>query len=135
MGGLRVIELWRAAGGPAFALYLVAVVAGLVRVVDQPSLDVEIAGTEVSLVPADAVFAALLVVVVVRLAGGRLPAGPARGVLLAAGAFAAWLGLSALPNGATAIVATGRLLELGILALATAVLVDRRERLWLLAGT
>jgi O-Antigen ligase len=135
MGGLRVMQLWRAAGGPAFALYLVAVVAALVRVVDQPSLDVEIAGTDVSLVPADAAFAALLVVVIARLARGWLPAGPARAVLLAAAAFAAWLGLSALPNGATAIVATGRLLELGILALATAVLVDRRERLWLLVGT
>jgi O-Antigen ligase len=135
MGGLRVKQLWRAAGGPAFALYLVAVVASLVPVADQPSLGVEIAGTEVSLVPADLAFAALAAVVVVRLARGQVPAGPARGVLLAAAAFGAWVGLSALPNGATAIVATGRLLELGILALATAVLVDRRERLWLLVGT
>jgi hypothetical protein len=135
MGGLRVKQLWRAAGGPAFVLYLVAVAASLIRVADQPSLDVRIAGTEVSLVPADLAFAALLAVVVVRLARGRLPAGPGRGVLLAAAAFGAWLGLSALPNGATAIVATGRLLELGILAVATAVLVERREQLWLLVGT
>ena len=37
MGGLRVRELWRAAGGYAVALYLVAVAASLFRVADQPA--------------------------------------------------------------------------------------------------
>jgi hypothetical protein len=134
MGGLRVKQSWRAAGGPAFALYLIAVVASLVRVADQPALDLEVGGTEVSLVPADLALAALAGVVVVELLQGRVPRGPARGVLLAAAGFGAWMGLTALPNGGTAIVATGRLLELGVLTLATALLVDRRERLWLLVG-
>jgi hypothetical protein len=43
--------------------------------------------------------------------------------------------LSALPNGAGAIVAAGRLLELGLLGLGAAVLVERREQLWLLVAT
>ena len=134
MAGLRVKELWRAAGGAAFVLYLGAVVAGLVKVADQPSLDVSLGGTEVALVPADAIFAALAVVVLVRLV--RRP--PGRGELaipVTAGLFAAWLLATALPNGAAAVVAAGRLLELGLIGLATVVLVERREQLWLLVAT
>jgi O-Antigen ligase len=135
MGHLRVKELWRAAGGPAFALYLVAVAASLFRVADQPSVEVGVGSTDVSVVPADLAFAALAAVAIAELVRGRLPRGPTRTVLIAAAAFATWLGLSALPNGGTAIVAAGRLLALGVLALATAVLVRRMEHLWLLVGT
>jgi len=134
MAGLRVKELWRAAGGAAFLLYLVAVAAGLVKVVDQPSLDVGVAGTTVALVPADLLLAAVGVVALVRLARGR--AGRlAHALPLAALLFAAWLFATALPNGSEAVVAAGRLLELGVLALATIVLVERPLQLWLLVGT
>jgi hypothetical protein len=135
MGGLRVKELWRAAGGPALALYLVAVAASLFRVADQPSVDLGAGSTDVSLVPADLAFAALAAVSIAELARGRLPRGPTRTVLIVAAAFATWLGLSALPNGGTAVVAAGRLLELGVLALATPLLLRRIEHLWLLVGT
>jgi len=134
MAALRVKEVWRAAGGAAFLLYLAAVVAGLVKVADQPSLDVGLRGTDVELVPADAIFAALAIVVAVRLA--RRP--PGRGALavpVTAGLFAAWLLATAVPNGTSAVVAAGRLLELGLLGLATVVLVERREQLWLLVAT
>ena len=135
MGGLRVMELWRAAGGPAFALYLVAVATSLFRVADQPAVDLELGATEASLVPTDLVFAALAAVAVAELVRGRITPGPTRRLLLAAAAFAAWIGLTALPNGGVAIVAAGRLLELGVLALATAVLVRRMEHLRLLVAT
>jgi hypothetical protein len=133
MGGLRVRELWRAAGGHAVALYLVAVAASLFRVADQPSIDLDIGSTEVSLVPADLAFAVLAAVCVNELLRGRVPARSGRAVLLAAAAFAVWLGLTALPNGGTAIVGAGRLLELAVLTLGTAVLVRRSEHLQLLA--
>ena len=135
MGGLRVKELWRAAGGAAFALYLVAVAASLFRVADQPAAELSVGSTEASLVPSDLVFAALAVVVVAELVRGPVPGRAARGLLLAAAAFGTWLGLTALPNGGTAIVAAGRLLELAVLTLATVVLVRRVEHLWLLIGT
>ncbi len=134
MGALRVKELWRAAGGPAFALYLVAVAASLFRVADQPAAELGLGSTDVSLVPADLAFAALAAVAVAELARGRLPRA-GRTVLLAAAAFAVWLGLTALPNGGTAVVAAGRLLELAVLTLATALLVRRTEHLWLLVAT
>ena len=101
MGGLRVKELWRAAGGAAFALYLVAVAASLFRVADQPAAELSVGSTEASLVPSDLVFAALAVVVVAELVRGRVPGRAARGLLLAAAAFGTWLGLTALPNGGT----------------------------------
>jgi O-Antigen ligase len=111
-----------------------AVVLSLVRATDQPSLDVSVGGTEVAVVPADAVVALLGVLVVARLLGsGSLPR-PARAITLAAGAFAAWLLASSAVNGAEAVVGAGKLLETGVLALGTVVFVQRRPHLRLLAG-
>lgn len=135
MAALRERQLWQAAGGAAFLLYLVAVVAGLVRVVDQPAIVVHLSGTDASLVPADAVLGALAVVTVLHLARrGGIPS-QSRTILLTAAVFAAWLVATAVPNGGAAVVAAGRLLELSILALATAVLVRRLIQLWLLVAT
>ena len=67
---------WREAADPAFALFLVTVVASLVRAADQPALDIAAAGTTVSVTPADALLVALAVVAAVRLARTRrIPAG------------------------------------------------------------
>src|SRR5262245_17283204 len=133
MVALRVTERWRAAGGAGFALYLLALLAGMIRVADQPSATLDLGGTSVSLVPADLAFAALGVLTIVRL-GRTSIQGPARLVLLTAAAFTAWLFITALPNGADAIVGAGRLAELGILALATPVFVERAHQLWLVLG-
>src|SRR6186997_730497 len=98
MVALRVTERRRAAGGAGFALYLAAVLAGMIRVADQPSATLDLGGSSASLVPTDLVFAALAVLTVVRL-GRTSIHGAARLVLLVAAAFTAWLLLTAVPNG------------------------------------
>jgi hypothetical protein len=125
------VRAWlREAADPAYALFLVTVAVCLVRAPDQPSVGIGVGGTTVSITPADVLLVALFVTVLLRLV--RTRSFPGRGslvVLLAAAAFAAWLFGSSVANGATAIVAAGKLVELGVLALAAAVLVDRAERM------
>jgi hypothetical protein len=135
MAGPLQQRLLRPASEPSSLLLVVAVAASLARVADQPSLDLDVAGTDVSLVPADLAFAALAAAVALRLVRRRGFARPTRWIVAAAAAFATWLMLSALANGAGAIVAAGRLVELGVLGLGVVVLVTSREQLWLLVAT
>ena len=123
---------WAELRSPAFALFLLTVLVSLVRAPDQPSIDIEAAGTVLALTPSDLLLFALLIVVVVRFAQGARPSRGAWPVLLAALAFGAWLGLSSLPNGASAIVAAGKLLELGVLTLAAPILLTKIPQLRLL---
>jgi O-antigen ligase len=129
MAGAHRTAWLRAAADPVFALFLVTVAVCLVRARDQPSVEVGLGSTSVSVTPADVLLVALAVVSLLRLwRVRRVPAGAGL-VLVTAGAFAGWLFLSSLPNGATAIVAAGKVVELGALTLAGAVLLDRSERL------
>jgi hypothetical protein len=125
------VKAWlREAADPAYALFLVTVAVCLIRAPDQPSREIGVGSTTVAITPADVLLIALLVVVTVRVARERWwPTGGSLVVLLAAGVFAAWLLGSSLPNGAIAIVASGKLVELAVLALAAAVLINRPERL------
>jgi len=120
---------WREARDPTYALFLVTVAVSLVRAPNQPSVEVGAGGTTLSITPADVLLLVLLVVVGVQIARGLRPARASAIVLAAAGCFGGWLLLSAIPNGATAFVAAGKLVEVGVLTLAAAVLVDRPERL------
>ena len=109
-----------------------ATVLSLVRSIDQPSFSLEIAGTEVTFVLADAALAVLAAFCLQRLLGrGSLPR-PARAVTLAAAAFSTWLFLSSAANGADAVIAAAKLLEYGVLALGFVLFVRRRLQLWLL---
>ena len=111
-----------------------ATVLSLIRSIDQPSFTVELAGSEVTFVLADAALAVLAGFCVHRLLGsGSLPR-PARAVAIAAAAFSAWLFLSSAANGADAVVAAAKLLEYGVLALGFVLFVRRRLQLWLLVG-
>ena len=89
MGRLRQEELWRPARDVPFLALCVAVVLSMIRSVDQPSMQVSLAGTEVALVPADLALAVLAAMIAARLLGrGSLPR-PARAITLAAAAFSA----------------------------------------------
>jgi hypothetical protein len=114
---------------PGFALFLAAALVSLVRAPDQPDVGVSVAGTVVSLTPTDALLVALLAVVALRLARGARVSRGAWPILLTGLAFGGWVVLSSLPNGATAFVAAGKLVELGVLTLAAALLLDRVARL------
>ena len=114
---------------PVYGLFLATLAVCLIRAPNQPSIDVGAAGTTLSITPADLLLLALLVAVVRVILRNGLPVRGSLLVLGAAGAFALWLFGSSLPNGVTAVVAAGKLVELGVLALAAAVLIDRAARL------
>ena len=134
MARLRQDRLWRPARDIPFLVLSAAVVLSLIRSVDQPSVDVGIGGTSVSLVPADLALAALAAVSVHRLLGsGSLPR-PARAVAYSAVAFSVWLLISSASNGFDATVGAAKLLEYGLLGLGIVLVVRRRGQLWLLVG-
>ncbi len=126
MAALRQIELWRQLRSPAFALLVVAAGLSFVRARDQPSVDVGIGGTTVSIVPGDVALVALAIVAVVALT--REPIG-ARAVVLAAAAFCALVLVTGATNGATAFVSAGKFVELSALGLGALALVRTRARL------
>ena len=113
---------------PVYGLFLVTLAVCLIRAPNLPSLDVDAAGTTLSLTPADGLLLVLLGAVVWTLATRPWPDGGTILVLAAAGAFAAWLLGSSVPNGAESFVAAGKLVELSVLAFAAAVLLDRAAR-------
>lgn len=110
-----------------FGIFLVTVAASLFRARDLPSVELDVGGTGVAVGPVDVLLLATTLLALARLRrDGRVPSP----VLLAAGvAFAALVGLSALPNGADAIVAAGKLSELVGLTLGAATFLDTRRRL------
>jgi hypothetical protein len=117
---------------PVFALFLVTALVSLIRAPDQPSFDVGASGTVVSVTPTDVLLLALLVAVGVRIARGARPTREAWPVLLGGLAFAGWLALSSLPNGSSAVVAAGKLVELGVLTLAASLVLARVAQLRLI---
>ena len=125
---------WRSAVDLPLIVLATATVLSLIRSIDQPSFSLEIAGTEVAFVPADAALAVLAAFCLQRLLGrGSLPR-PARAVTVAAAAFSTWLFLSSAANGADAVIAAAKLLEYGVLALGFVLFVRRRLQLWLLVA-
>ncbi len=127
MPSLLPRRLGRSAGDPAFLVFLVTVVLCLLRARDLPSLALGLAGSDVDVNLADVGLVLTGALALWRLrTAGRIPS-PA---LLGAGAaFAALVVLSALPNGADAVIAAGKLVELGALALGASAFVVDRSRL------
>ncbi len=127
MPSLLPRRLGRSAGDPSFTIFLVTLVLCLFRARDLPSLEVEAAGTGISVGPADIALLLTGILAVVRLRQRR--AFPATAVLAATALFATLVVVTAIPNGARAFVAAAKLVELGALTLGAAAFVDRRERL------
>ena len=107
----------------SFAVFLLTVVLCLLRARDLPSLELGVGGTEVDVTPADLGLVATAALALARL---RTRWGP---VSIAAAAFGAFVLLTAIPNGATAVVSAGKLVELGALTLGAAAFLVTRERL------
>jgi O-antigen ligase len=123
--------LRRPASDPSFSVFLVTVVLCLLRSRDLPSVDFGAGGTTVSVGPADIALLATLVLAVLRLRARRTL--PSRWLLAAAAMFALLIVASAIPNGADAITAAGKLSELAALGLGAAAFLETRERLAVLA--
>ena len=119
--------LRRSAGDLSFSILLVTVVLCLLRARDLPTVSFGVAGTTVSVGPADVLILVVVVLALARLRERRRLPSPA--LIVAAFAFAALILLSALANDSGAIVAAGKLTAFAGLTLGVAVLVDTRERL------
>ena len=122
----------RSAGDLSFSIFLVTVVLCLFRARELPALEFGVAGTSLELNPADIGLLLTGALALLRFrARGNVPS-PA--LLGAAGAFAALVLLSSLLNGADAVVAAGKLIELGALTLGAAAFLETRRRLQALLG-
>ena len=104
----------------------------LFRAADLPSLDLGAGGTTLSIGPADIALLTIAVLAAIRLRDRRTVPSPL--LLGAIAAFALLILVSAIPNGADAFAAAGKLAELAVLALGVVAFVDTRERLALLAS-
>jgi hypothetical protein len=120
------MELWRqAARSWRFGLFLAAIALSLVRSRDQPSIDIGVGGTTVSIVPADLALAALAVVAAATLARDGVPRA-ARMTFASAAAFLTLVLVTAAVNGTAAFVAAGKLALLAALGLGALALVHTR---------
>lgn len=134
MADPRAKPHWRSAVDLPSIVLATATVLSLIRSIDQPSFTVDLAGSEVEFVLADAALAVLAGFCGQRLLGSRSLPRPAHALAIAAAAFSAWLFISSAANGTTAVVAAAKLLEYGLLALGIVLFVRRRLQLWLLVA-
>ena len=118
--------------GLPFYVFLVTLGLCLFRAADLPSLDVAAAGTTFSIGPADP--ALLLTAALAARALWHRKAVPSPWLLGAIAAFALLIAVSAIPNGAGAVAAAGKLAEFAVLALGAAAFIDTRPRFGILAG-
>ena len=99
--------LRRPASDLSFSVFLVTVLLCLLRSRDLPSIDFGAAGTTVSVGPADVALLATAVLAALRLRARRTL--PSPWLLAATAAFALLIVASAIPNGAAAFTAAGKL--------------------------
>jgi hypothetical protein len=114
-----------------FAVFLATVGLCLLRAADLPSLDVSTGGTQVSIGPADLALLVTATLATRQLRNRRTV--PSPWLLGATAAFALLIVVSAIPNGADALSAAGKLALLSVLALGAAAFVDTRARFAALA--
>lgn len=114
-----------------FYVFLATVGVCLFRAADLPNLTFGAGGTELSVGPADIALLATGVLSAARLRARRTI--PSPWLAAAVAAFSLLIVLSAIPNGADALAAAGKLSELAVLALGAAAFLDTRARVSALA--
>jgi hypothetical protein len=125
---------WRPSRDIPFLVLCIAIVLGMLRAPEQPSVAVSAVGTELSLSATDFALLVLAAIVAARLLGkAKLPE-PARALTVAAGAFAAWILISSALNGVEPLVGAGKLLEYGVIALGAVLFIQHRWQLWALVA-
>jgi O-antigen ligase len=119
--------LGRWAEDPAFVVFLLTVVMSMFPARDLPALDLGVAGTDVAVTFADVLLAVTGLLALVRLhTRGRIPSPTLFATTVV---FAALVLVSALTNGADAVVSAGKLVELGALMLGAAAFLVSAGRL------
>jgi O-Antigen ligase len=114
-----------------FAVFLATVGLCLFRAADLPSVEFSTSGTQVGIGPADLALLATAVLAARQLRNHRTI--PSPWLLAATAAFALLIVVSAIPNGADALAAAGKLALLSVLALGAAAFIDSRARFAALA--
>ncbi len=114
----------------SFAVFLATIGISLFRAADLPSATLGAGGTDLSIGPVDVALVVTAVLASLRL--WRRRAVPSPWLAAAIAGFALLLVASAIPNGADAVAAAGKLAELAVLALGAIAFVDTRERFGLL---
>jgi hypothetical protein len=127
---LRQSMLRSALADPVFLLFLGAIVLSLIKAVNLPGAEFNAGGSSVTVVPTDVVLVALAVALAARIARTRRYPRAAAAVTGTAAAFGALIVLTGAANGASALITSGKLVEIATLLVAAVVLVDRVERLW-----
>ncbi len=126
MAAYSPTQAWRRGLVPAgFVVLVVAVCLAMIRARQQPSVDLSLGGTTVSVTTLDLALALVAVLALRELARTRELD---RWLTAAATGFAAWILVTAALNGATAFVSGAKLVLLGALALGTAVYLTRPGR-------
>jgi hypothetical protein len=115
-----------------FYVFLATTGICLFRAADLPSVELGAAGTQLSIGPADVALLITGVLAAMRLRARRTI--PSPWLLAAAAAFALLIVASAIPNGADAVAAAGKLAEFALLTLGAAAFVDTRARFATLAA-
>ena len=133
MARLEQSLVWDAAADRTFLVFLGAAALSLIRAADQPGIDLGAGGTSITIVPTDVVIAVLVVALVIRIVRMRHFPRTAVALTAAAGVFAALILVTGAANSSSALVAAGKLVELGALLVGAVVLVDSLERLWAVA--
>lgn len=123
--------LRRSVGDLSFSIFLATVVLCLFRSSDLPSLDVGVGGEELAIGPADLGLIATAALALPRL---RSRGWPSRWLLAATATFALLVVVSAVPNGAYALSAAGKLALFAGLTLGAAAFVTTPARLAALAS-
>jgi hypothetical protein len=127
MPSLLPRALRRSARDLPFSIFLVTVALCLFRAADLPSVEVDMGGTEFSIGPADVALATTAMLAALRLHARRLV--PSPWLFTATAALVLLVVASAVPNGAGAVAAGGKLVSLAALTLGAAAFLDTRERL------
>jgi O-antigen ligase len=115
-----------------FYVFLATTGICLFRAADLPSVELGAGGTQLSIGPADVALLITGVLAAMRLRARRTI--PSPWLLAAAAAFALLIVASAIPNGADAVAAAGKLAEFALLTLGAAAFIDTRARFATLAA-
>jgi uncharacterized membrane protein YuzA (DUF378 family) len=129
MGHLRQSTM-REVRDPAFALLLASIAVSLIKATEQPGVTITRGDTSARLVPGDLLLALLAVVIAVRIFRNRSYPRPAIAVTATAAALASLVLITAFANSGTALVTAGKLIMLAVLLVASVVLIDTVDRLW-----
>jgi len=115
---------------PLMIAFLITLLISLIRAPDQPTVAVDIGSTNIALDPSDVALVLLAIWLGVHIVRHRDLPRSSWPILFAVALFVLWIMGSAAGNGASAFVAGGKFVELGVLTVATVYVIRKGENIW-----